>query len=141
MKRPMSRLQLLGVFLFSFLALRTTCHPRPTASSQATTVDIAQDGHVVGVTSFSGLTSVDRASNTSLGRRDLGFQQFLPIGNGWNMYYSSWPVMALPVREYHIEYCTPADLVARPRVRNDVGGPGVHVRRPDRLVVDVKIRP
>ena len=141
MKRPMSRLQLLGVFLLSFLALHTTCHPRPTASSRATTVDIAQDSHVVGITSVSRLTGVDRASNTSLGRRNLGFQQFLPIGNGWNMYYSSWPVMALPVREYHIEYCTPADLVATARVGNDVGGPGVHVRRPDRLVVDVKIRP
>ena len=123
MKRPMSRLQLLGVFLLSFLALRTTCHPRPTAGTRATTVDLAQDGHV-GITSVSGLISVDRASNTSLGRRNLGFQDFLPIGNGWNMYYSSWPIMALPVREYLFNNRTPADLEATSRVRYDVGDQG-----------------
>ena len=141
MKRPMSRLQLLGVFLLSLLFLRTTCHPRPTASSQVATIDIAQDGHVVGVTSIPGLTSIGRASDNSLGRRSLGFGDFLNIGNGWNMYYSSWPVLALPVREYHFEYRTPTDLVATPRVRSDGGGPRVHVPCSDRLVVHLKVRP
>lgn len=27
-----------------------------------------------------------------------GFQHFLDIGNGWNMYYSSWHASALPIQ-------------------------------------------
>lgn len=96
---PISRLQLLVLFILSFLALRTTCHPRPTPSSLTTTVDPAQANHEVAASPMQDCESGERSASTSLRRRNLGFHEFLDIGLGWNMYYSSWASIALPVRK------------------------------------------
>lgn len=101
---PISRLGLLISVVLS-LALLTTCHPRPAASSLIITVDHAQDSHV-GATSAQSLKSDERAADTRLSPRGLGFQEYLDIGGGWNMYYSSWPSIALPVRKYILGYRT-----------------------------------
>ena len=106
----MARLQSLIIFVLSFLALQTTCHPRPAASSPVAASDPIQDGLDAGVTSIQGLESFERVAGTNLDRRNLGFRQFLDIGNGWNMYYSSWPSIALPVRKYIFRYCKPQPI-------------------------------
>lgn len=110
--RPMPCLQLPFVFVLSFLASQTICHPRPTASSLVTAVDLAQNSYDVRVASTPDFTIVQRAAGASLRRRSPGFQHFLELGEGWNMYYSSWSSIALPVRKYQREYRTPTDLVA-----------------------------
>ena len=94
--RAVSFLQLLGLFAVGFLAARTSCYPRHGFTALAAT----DNGHDRGVSSILEFKSVERAARTSLRRRSLGFQQFLEIGNGWNMYYSSWPSIVLPVRKY-----------------------------------------
>ena len=103
----MARLQRLIVLVLSFLALQTTCHPRPAASSPVAASDPVKDDLDAGVTSVRELENFERAAGTSLERRSLEFRQFLDIGNGWNMYYSSWPSIALPVRKYIFRYCNP----------------------------------
>ena len=99
MMRQTSPLQLVFVFVLFFLVLHTACHPRPTARCPATADDLTQDSHHVGAPSNPDLITVERAAGTSLRRRMIGFQHFLEIGGGWNMYYSSWPSIALPVRK------------------------------------------
>ncbi len=94
--RSVSFLQLLGLLALGFLAVRTSCYPGHAVTSLAAT----DDGHDRGVPSVPEVRGVERAARTSLRRRSLGFQQFLEIGNGWNMYYSSWPSIVLPVRKY-----------------------------------------
>lgn len=34
----------------------------------------------------------------SLSPRDYGYQNFLNLGGGWNLYYSSWPALIFPVQ-------------------------------------------
>ena len=107
-------MRLMFVFVLSFLALRTTCHPRPTTRSLATTAELAQDSYDVGVPSVPDFTTVERAAGTSVRRRSPpGFHHFLEMGAGWNMYYSSWSSIALPVGKYQLQYRTPTDLAAR----------------------------
>ncbi len=110
--RRMSGLQLLITVLLSF-ALLTTCHPRPAAISLISTVDpISKASHSqIGGTYVQSIQSDERAAVSKLRPRSHhGFQDFLDIGSGWNMYYSSWPAIALPVRKY---ICQSSDLSAK----------------------------
>ena len=105
------------IILFLLLAVRTTCLPRSRTAgitgsypTSVIVVDPLQTGHYdTGVRhpSTQGFEVVSgehvAAGTTELRRRSLGFQHFLSIGNGWNMYYSSWPVVALPVRKWKFE--------------------------------------
>lgn len=97
--RPMFRLQLWVSVVFFSLALLTTCHPRPAATSLVIPADPAQGSRDVGVAAVKHLERDGRAVATSLRPRVLTFHQYLDIGNGWNMYYSSWPSVVLPVRK------------------------------------------
>ena len=102
--RPTSHLRFRIVIILFILTLRTACHPRPVAtSSLATTADLEQDSHNIHVTTAPGSSSVENTAENSLSRRNMGFQHYLDIGSGWNMYYSSWPSVALPIRKYHFD--------------------------------------
>ncbi|KAF6222051.1 hypothetical protein HO133_001137 [Letharia lupina] len=78
------------LLLLTFLSLTslTSCHPRPrddpatTPSSSIPSTSAHNGGH----------------TGPSLARRGIGFRDFLDIGGGWNMYYSAWPAVALPVQ-------------------------------------------
>lgn len=101
----MSRLQLL-ISVLLFLVLLTTCHARPAiASSLIGTVDnAARDRHEsIGVRSSPSRKRDDGHAAAAATRRRPralpGFHQYLHIGGGWNMYYSSRPAIALPVRK------------------------------------------
>ena len=110
--RRMSRLQLLITVLLSF-ALLTTCHPRPAATSLISTVDPSSEAShsQIGGTHVQSIRSDERAAVSKLRPRGLhGFQELLDIGSGWNMYYSSWPAIALPVRKC---ICQSSDLSAK----------------------------
>ena len=95
--RPPRSLQLLVTVILS-LVLFTTCLARPTHE------------FITGASRVSGsIRAEDKALETIqlggrvsnfLKPRSVGFQEYLDIGSGWNMYYSSWPSIALPVRKY-----------------------------------------
>ena len=40
----------------------------------------------------------DNITNDLVPRQEHSYQSFLEIGNGWNMYYSSWHAAALPIQ-------------------------------------------
>ena len=83
-----------------FLMLLTPCYPRPFAALSTSAVDSAQTTHHTSATTIPSIIQNDeRIAATGLGPRALGFHQYLDIGGGWNMYYSSWPSIALPVRK------------------------------------------
>lgn len=93
--RPPRSLQLLVTVILS-LVLFTTCLARPTHE------------FITGASRVSGsIRAEDKALETIqlggrvsnfLKPRSVGFQEYLDIGSGWNMYYSSWPSIALPVQ-------------------------------------------
>lgn len=109
----MLRLLFLVSVLLSFLASRTSAHPRPAAAADSlgNTVisDTARVRQPIGFTTSVQSLENDHeraiaASSPSLTpRAPLGFHEYLEIGNGWNMYYSTWPAMALPVRKSMLE--------------------------------------
>lgn len=111
------RLQLLISVLLSSLALPTTAYPRPAATESSSVKNVVDDTaqaiHRVGVTTSvqslesdheRATTAAAAAAATSLRPRNFpGFHEYLDIGGGWNMYYSTWPAIALPVRKYMSE--------------------------------------
>lgn len=102
--QPSWSLQLL-MLTFSSLISLTSCHPRPhnvpavnAASNLSGSIRAAEN-------SVRNNGPTDALIVKSLKRRSLGFHDFIDIGIGWNMYYSSWPAVALPVRMYlHIKH-------------------------------------
>ena len=116
--RRLSSLQRLVLFVLSTFALLATCHPRPAATSLSNTPYPGVAGHDVEVTSSPDFTSVERTANAILRQRDLGivgFREFVDIGSGWNMYYSTWPSVILPVRKYDSYLPLPSGLEQQQR--------------------------
>lgn len=97
--QPLWSLQLLTLTFLSLISL-TSCHPRPhdLPAVKAASISLAS------IQAAENLVRNNAPTNAlavkSLKRRGLGFHEFLDIGIGWNMYYSSWPAVALPVRTY-----------------------------------------
>ena len=92
-------LQLLVLTFLSLTSL-TSCHPHPhdVSAVKAAPIPSASIQAAENLVRKTGPT--DALAVKSLKRRSLGFKEFLDIGIGWNMYYSSWPAFVLPVRTY-----------------------------------------
>lgn len=83
---------LLSLDLLTTCLARTTHESTPGASGNSASI-LAEDAAL-------GTVHLGGKAASILKPRSVGFQEYLDIGSGWNMYYSSWPSIALPVRTY-----------------------------------------
>ena len=95
--RPLCPLHLLLLAFLSLTSL-TTCHPRPRDSSIPATSNLSKSTQTSDHLLPDPQSNLRAPSSLLLLRRSRGFQSYLDIGSGWNMYYSSWPSIALPVQ-------------------------------------------
>lgn len=95
--RPLCPLQLLLLTFLSLTSL-TNCHPRPRDNSILATSNPSTSTQISDYLLPDPHSNLREPSTLLLLRRSHGFQSYLDIGSGWNMYYSSWPSIALPVQ-------------------------------------------